>query len=105
MSSRNKYLSPDQRRRAPALYRSLQVGESLIRSGEPTVEVIRHAMLQELMTAGFAPIDYIAIVDPESLQEVVAVRLPVALLVAARLGATRLIDNVIVANSQLRKRT
>jgi len=97
MSSRNQYLSPDQRHRAPALQRSLQLGEALIRSGEPSVERIRQAMQDELMRAGFAPIDYIAIVDPESLQEADAVRLPVALLIAARLGATRLIDNVIVS--------
>jgi len=97
MSSRNQYLSPDQRRRAPTLYRSLQMGESLIRNGESSVETIKQTMRHELMTAGFAPIDYIAIVDPESLQEAETIQLPVALLIAARLGSTRLIDNVIVS--------
>jgi len=99
MSSRNKYLSTDQRLRAPALFRSLQLGESLIRSGESKVDTIRAAMLHELLTAGFAPVDYVAVVDPATLQDIATVRPPVALLVAAKLGTTRLIDNWIVSTN------
>ena len=101
MSSRNQYLSPEQRGRATAMYRCLELGKSLIQSGAKGVETIREAMRRELLEAGMAPIDYIAIADPETLDELAPIRLPLVLLVAARLGSTRLIDNCLVPANEM----
>jgi len=98
MSSRNRYLSADERSRAVALYESLRLGESLLRQGEQRVDVICQRMKDVLQTAGFSSVDYVAVVDPETLEPLPQARLPAVLLAAARLGNTRLIDNLIVAD-------
>jgi pantoate--beta-alanine ligase len=99
MSSRNQYLSPELRERAPALYRSLQHGEHLIREGETDVERIVDAIWDKLEEAGISSIDYVAVADPHSLEALNEMRLPLVLLAAVRLGSTRLIDNCIVSAS------
>ena len=93
LSSRNGYLSESERARAPALYRLLTDTRDAIACGfDDYKELERHA-LQELKYAGFEP-DYFAIRDAETLGAVSAQTETVAVLVAARLGSTRLIDNV-----------
>lgn len=96
MSSRNRYLTAEQRSQATALYRSLRLGETLIRQHEKRVDVICQAMREVLLSAGFSTIDYIAVVDLESLEPLSVAQIPAALLVAARLGDTRLIDNLLI---------
>lgn len=96
MSSRNQYLAPDERRRASALYRSLERGADLLRAGQRQHAIVTQAMRDDLSAAGIDTIDYVAAADPESLQEADVVQLPAVLLVAARLGTTRLIDNLLV---------
>jgi pantoate--beta-alanine ligase len=96
LSSRNRYLAVQERQRATAIYRSLRRGEALIRQGQVRADAIRAEMENELRAAGFDPIDYVALADPESLVEQHEVHLPVVLLIAARLGQTRLIDNWLV---------
>lgn len=93
LSSRNGYLSESERARAPALYRLLTDTRDAIACGfDDYKELERHA-LQELKYAGFEA-DYFAIRDAETLGSVNAQTETVAVLVAARLGNTRLIDNV-----------
>ncbi len=94
MSSRNVRLSPSERRRARALYEALQAGKRLIECGERRRSRIARAMQQIIRTSG-ARLDYLAVVDPTTLDPVRQVRGPVRLLIAARLGPVRLIDTLI----------
>ena len=94
MSSRNAYLSPQQRRIAPALYRILcETAEALSRGGSaaPILATARERLLE----AGFTAVDYVELRDAEDLEPLERlVTRPGRLLAAARLGETRLIDNL-----------
>jgi pantoate--beta-alanine ligase len=95
LSSRNVYLSPEERAAAPAIHRALTRAAERIRSGEE----IGHAMAEgyeTLVGAGFA-LDYFEARHAETLARIVTLQDgPVRLLAAAKLGATRLIDNIAV---------
>jgi pantoate--beta-alanine ligase len=95
LSSRNAYLSEEERRRAPMLHRVLAESAAAIWRGEPIDEVLARGR-NTLIEAGFAP-DYLEARHAETLAPVVSRKDgPVRLLVAAKLGATRLIDNLAV---------
>ena len=97
LSSRNAYLAPDDRMRAVALPRALgEAARTIERGGDPGQAVSDARRL--LTAAGFA-VDYLALADSESLGAPVMGR-PRRLLVAAKLGATRLIDNLAVEPAQ-----
>jgi pantoate--beta-alanine ligase len=96
LSSRNAYLTPIERQRAPALYRSLQRAESLIRQGEHYPPAIVEQMRADLHEAGLVGIDYIAIVDAETMQPCDVLRGRVMVALAVHVGSARLIDNVVV---------
>ncbi|WP_079544061.1 pantoate--beta-alanine ligase [Bradyrhizobium lablabi] len=95
MSSRNVYLSPDQRRAAPELYRAMQASVQALRAGEEIAAAMAEGAA--LVTgAGFA-LDYFELRHAETLAPVTSVKDgPMRILVAARIGATRLIDNIAV---------
>jgi len=96
LSSRNAYLTPEQRKIAPALQRALAEAAAALRGGAavpPTLDAARAAILK----AGFEAVDYVELRDAESLAPLAALTRPARLLAAARLGKTRLIDNVAVA--------
>lgn len=95
LSSRNVYLSAEQRAVAPALYRILCATAEAIRVGRPASEACAEAA-RTLVAAGFDSVDYIELREADSLAPVEAPTRPSRLLAAARLGATRLIDNVAV---------
>lgn len=96
-SSRNRFLSPAERRHAPSLYAALQAGARLVRSGESRAQRIIAAMRRRLTTDGpRVGVDYLAVVEPETLKAVRRVAGSVVLLGAIRAGTTRLIDNLIV---------
>ena len=92
MSSRNAYLSPPDRERAPLLYRSLTAAADAIRSGTPPAKATAAAR-RKLARAGFK-VDYLAARNAETLAELREPSDPVRLLAAAWLADTRLIDNV-----------
>ncbi|MDI3280431.1 MAG: pantoate--beta-alanine ligase [Bacillota bacterium] len=95
LSSRNVYLSPEERQRAPLLYRSLKAGYDLWRQGERRTARIIDEVRRTLQAESKAfRVDYIALVDEETFQEMEFVERPARLLIAARLGRTRLIDNL-----------
>ncbi len=100
-SSRNTYLSADERERAAALSRSLRRAESLVRDGETRAEKILAEMRKVLEGEAGIAVDYVAIVDPWRLQPVEQVAAGSVALVAARLGSTRLIDNCILGPAEL----
>jgi pantoate--beta-alanine ligase len=93
MSSRNGYLSPEQRRIAPLLHQTLSTCREAIACGfDNFLQLESHARMQ-LLQAGFDP-DYFAVRDARTLRAVTEDTEEVAILAAARLGNTRLIDNV-----------
>jgi pantoate--beta-alanine ligase len=93
MSSRNVYLSPQERARAPMLHRALQNCAQQIAAGDAATPVTADG-IAELERAGFV-VDYLAARHAETLVPIAsAADGPVRLLVAARLGKTRLIDNI-----------
>jgi pantoate--beta-alanine ligase len=96
MSSRNRYLSPAERRQALALSRSLDRAEELVAAGKKDTDPIRAEMRRILSEAGISRVDYVALADPQTLDERSVVEGPTVVLVAAFVGATRLIDNRIV---------
>jgi pantoate--beta-alanine ligase len=93
MSSRNRYLSPAARGRALVLWQSLQLAAGLVAGGERRAAVIAQRMREVILTAGDARIDYIALVDPETLQPVETIARPILAALAVRIENTRLIDN------------
>lgn len=96
MSSRNRYLSPQERQDALCLRKALTRAGSLIREGERSVERIRSSMSAIIASVGSAKIDYIECVDDATLEPVKMVAGPVLVLLAVRIGATRLIDNEVI---------
>ena len=95
LSSRNAYLSGEERERAAALPRALQTARDAIRTGEPAAAAVRQAK-QSLIDAGFLKIDYLALVDAETLEPVEDLEGDARLIAAATLGSTRLIDNIAI---------
>ena len=96
MSSRNRYLSPAERRQALVLWESLSLAQSLVRQGQRSAAAIVAGMRQAIARVPQAKIDYVALVDPDTLEPVATVAGRAVALVAVRIGATRLIDNVVI---------
>jgi len=95
LSSRNAYLSAAERRNAPVLYRVLKQGAARIKGGEPPAQVLSEGAA-EIMRAGFT-LDYLEARHARTLAPVASRQDgPIRLLVAARIGKTRLIDNIAV---------
>ena len=96
LSSRNAYLSTDERQRAAALPRALDDAGRAILSGAPVAKAVREAK-QALVDAGFLRIDYLALVDASTLEPLNEPRGEMRLLAAAVIGTTRLIDNIAIS--------
>ncbi|MHB8105038.1 MAG: pantoate--beta-alanine ligase [Dehalococcoidales bacterium] len=96
MSSRNIYLSPEQRRSAAVLYRALQLAKELTGQGEWDAGELRRAMTELIKKEPQADIDYISVADNETLKEIHRIKLPVLVSLAIKFGKTRLIDNIIL---------
>ena len=101
LSSRNAYLSADERIAALALPRALEQARAAILGGE-AVRVALDTAVSRLGKAGFAPIDYVALVDSATLAPVDRVKGETRLIAAARLGRTRLIDNLRVVSDTIK---
>jgi pantoate--beta-alanine ligase len=96
LSSRNRYLSPEDRERAAVLPRAMREAVARIEAGGPVAAALP-ALEQALTDGGFASVDYAALADAESLTPLAELGArPARLLVAARIGGTRLIDNMAV---------
>jgi pantoate--beta-alanine ligase len=92
MSSRNACLSPDERARAVSLFRALDTADELADKGECSADVLLHAA-REAMAPFDVEVEYLALVNPDTLEPVSRLDEPAMLAVAARVGSTRLIDN------------
>jgi pantoate--beta-alanine ligase len=96
LSSRNQYLSPSERTEALALFRALSDAEAAARNGEINAQKLRHVMEEMLnRSTGLQP-EYVEVVDPDTLLPLQDIRSGALLAVAARVGRTRLIDNVLL---------
>jgi len=93
LSSRNAYLSPEQRAAATAFPRALNAAAKAIASGGDVPEALAKAEAA-IVSGGFDSVDYVAVADADSLERLGALRPPARLLAAARIGKTRLIDNL-----------
>ena len=93
LSSRNAYLDEEERRAARALPRALGEAAQAIAEGGDVAAVLERAR-ERLAAAGFDPIDYVALRDAETLAPLSRLDRPARLLAAARMGRTRLIDNL-----------
>jgi pantoate--beta-alanine ligase len=97
-SSRNAYLSPEDRQAAVALPRALGGAAKAISGGELVTAALSNS-INILEKAGFHTVDYFSLVDPLSLEPMAQLDRPARLLAAARIGKTRLIDNIGVSPS------
>ena len=98
LSSRNAYLSHEERRASPILFRAMQLGAHLAREGERDVAALGRAMQQVAENEPLVKLQYLAIVDSETLEplQVLERAGEARVLLAARLGETRLIDNAAI---------
>jgi pantoate--beta-alanine ligase len=102
MSSRNRFLAPDDRVRAPELYRALHEAAAAVATGQRPLAAIEERGMARLETAGFRP-EYVAVRDALSLAEPAPACRGLVVLGAAWLGSTRLIDNVAVTGARSRQ--
>ncbi|MGH2659106.1 MAG: pantoate--beta-alanine ligase [Actinomycetota bacterium] len=96
MSSRNAYLTPGQRDAAGCLFLALSEAAQMARSGERDAAKLVAAMAREIGATREARLDYAAVVDEETFQDVAEITRPAKALVAARFGDTRLIDSLLL---------
>ena len=98
LSSRNAYLTPEERQAAPILHRVLKQAGEMLAQGEQDASRIRSALEKTLAQEPLLSPEYIALVHPDTLQPVETLEQGVTLVaLAARLGKTRLIDNALIA--------
>ncbi len=96
LSSRNRYLSPEDRQQALGIPRALQAAQTHLKQGDPSAEGILAVARQVLASHPAVQIQYLELVDMETLQPVQSVSTQAVLAVAAHVGQTRLIDNLML---------
>ena len=99
MSSRNAYLQPEERRAATALYRALDGARNSIARGELDALRLTAALRETLRAEPLAEIDYVQLVDGDTLEPVTRLRGTCLALLAVKIGPTRLIDNLLIEES------
>jgi pantoate--beta-alanine ligase len=104
MSSRNVYLSPEERRSAPVFYQALQAGRRAIERGVADAGSVQEIMRKVLAGEPAVQVDYLAVCDPATLEPITIVAGHALLLGAIRLGSVRLIDNVFVGARRKKQR-
>lgn len=92
-SSRNTYLSPDERQAALILSKTIELGKSMVKKGERDADMIVSAMFKNIETEPLAKIDYVKIVDALTMQQIKTLDKPFLCAMAVYIGKTRLIDN------------
>ncbi len=99
LSSRNVYLTPAERAAAPLLYRGLCRAQALFAAGERDGGVLRASVREVIAIEPRFEIDYVSVADPDTLQELERVDGSALVSLAARLGRTRLIDNIMLGRT------
>ena len=93
MSSRNRYLNPEERQQATALIRAIQRAQELVKKGERDPKRLVEEAQRIITAEPLAKIDYLEVRDPETLKPIHRIENSARMLLAVRFGATRLIDN------------
>lgn len=101
LSSRNVYLSAEERRAALVLSRCLRLAEEMVSLGERTALAVREAVKKQIGEEPLARLEYVSICDPETLEEVAEIQTRALLAMAVWIGRTRLIDNSLLLTSQV----
>jgi pantoate--beta-alanine ligase len=101
MSSRNTYLSPEERASALCLFRAIRAARELVLSGAKSRESIMEAVRGMITATPHTNIDYVALVHPDTLQEINTIENEARLALAVWVGKTRLIDNTLLSESLL----
>ncbi len=96
LSSRNKYLTPDERKAALCLFRSLMRAKELFRQGERKTEEILSEVMSIIKAEQLAEIDYVKICDVKTLKDIEQINQETVLALAVKIGKTRLIDNIVL---------
>ncbi len=96
LSSRNTYLSPEERQSALCLFQALTLARDLAASGEDNADKILSEVNQMISSTPHTRLDYAVLVDPDTLHEVNTIQGSARLAVAAWVGVTRLIDNLLL---------
>lgn len=92
-SSRNTYLSPEERKAALVLSQAVNIGIGMVKNGEKSSSVVTDAMKSHINSEPLAKIDYVKIVDAETMQQIETIDRPALCALAVYIGKTRLIDN------------
>jgi pantoate--beta-alanine ligase len=100
MSSRNAYLDPEQRQAATVLYRALSVANAAFGSGERSGAKLRQIVTEAIAAEPLVHLQYVSCAHPKTLEELEAVTDKALLSLAALVGSTRLIDNLLLGHSQ-----
>ncbi|MCA9125710.1 MAG: pantoate--beta-alanine ligase [Planctomycetales bacterium] len=100
MSSRNRYLDPKQRFAAASLWKALSAAQQMLLEGNREVKQLEEVMQQTLYREGAEKIEYARVVDSHWLTDLTTVDRPAVALIAAYVGSTRLIDNIMLETSQ-----
>ncbi|HEX4116529.1 MAG TPA: pantoate--beta-alanine ligase [Solirubrobacteraceae bacterium] len=95
MSSRNAHLNPEERAQALAMPRALAAATAAVKDGELSADVLMATAREAMSAFGVEP-EYIALVHPDTLDPITRLERPALLAIAARVGSTRLIDNLIL---------
>ncbi|MDL1957156.1 MAG: pantoate--beta-alanine ligase [Candidatus Desulfofervidus auxilii] len=96
MSSRNTYLTPEQRKSALSLFKGLRLAQEMIDKGERNVKVIINAVSKLIESHPYTEIDYVKICDPETLEDLDKIDKKALLALAVKIGKARLIDNTLL---------
>ena len=96
MSSRNSYLSPEERKAATVLFRSLSAARSAYERGERSAESLRGIMTEVIAAESLAKMQYVSVADYDTLEELETVTGKTLLSMAVFMGKTRLIDNFVL---------
>jgi pantoate--beta-alanine ligase len=100
LSSRNRYLSPEERRAAIVLHRALCAAQAAIDRGQTAASPVRAVMAEIIAAEPLARADYVSAADPDTLEELEQINAQVLLSLAVRVGTTRLIDNFVLRDHQ-----
>ncbi len=100
MSSRNVYLSSQERERARVLFRSLKKGKEIYESGVKNVPRIKETVREAIVSMGGVDLEYVELRDAVTLEEIDEIQGPAVIAVAAVVGPSRLIDNIIIGREK-----
>ncbi len=101
-SSRNTYLSEEERKAAVILNQSLKIGKEMVEKGEKDAAKVKEVIVKNLTTEPLAKIDYVEVVDFDTIEPITTIKGSVLTAIAVYIGKTRLIDNFIVNTEECR---